>query len=207
MNDLFSKSLIASLMLMFAFATNVKAAGDPEAGKTKAIACGGCHGVDGNSMVPSFPKMAGQNEKYIVNQLKAFKGNETRQNPIMLGFAAGLSEQDMADIGAYYFQQNLSSAAPHDESKLAQGREIYKGGNLQTGVPACQACHGPAGAGNPGTGYPQVGGQYVDYTIAQLQAYKSGARYTDDNAIMRNIVEQLSDEEIEAVSHYIASLK
>lgn len=204
MNKFFSAVIAASLMMII---PGVHAAGDAEAGKTKAIACGGCHGMDGNSMVPTFPKLAGQNEKYIVNQLQAFKANETRKNEIMIGFAAGLSEQDMKDIGAFYFMQNLSSAAPHDETKLAQGREIYKGGNLQTKVPACQACHGPKGAGNPGTGYAQVGGQYADYTRAQLMAFRSGERANDEKAMMRDIAKLMTDEEIDAVSQYIASLK
>ncbi len=190
-----------------ALAGNAQALGDAEAGKTKAAACGGCHGMDGNSMVPTFPKLAGQNEKYIVNQLKAFKTGEGRSNEIMNGMAAALSEQDMKDIGAYFYTQKVSSAAPHDESKLALGREIYKGGNLQTRLPACQACHGPTGAGNPGTGYAQVGGQYADYTKAQLIAFKKGERTTDDKAMMRDIAKMMSDEEIDAVSQYIASLK
>ncbi len=190
-----------------ALAGNAQALGDAEAGKTKAAACGGCHGMDGNSMVPTFPKLAGQNEKYIVNQLKAFKTGEGRSNEIMLGMAAALTEQDMHDIGAYFSTQTISASAPADESKLAMGREIYKGGNLQTRLPACQACHGPTGAGNPGTGFAQVGGQYADYTKAQLIAFKKGERTTDDKALMRDIAKMMSDEEIDAVSQYIASLK
>ncbi len=204
MNKVFSAAIAASLLVIM---SGAHAAGDAEAGKTKAIACGGCHGMDGNSMVPTFPKLAGQNEKYIVNQLQAFKANETRKNEIMIGFSAGLSEQDMKDIGAFYFTQNLSAAAPHDASKLELGREIYKGGNLQTKLPACQACHGPKGAGNPGTGYAQVGGQYADYTKAQLMAFKSGERANDEKAMMRDIAKMMTDEEIDAVSQYIASLK
>ena len=125
----------------------------------------------------------------------------------MAGMAAALSEQDMSDIGAYYFSQTMSSAAPADASKLAQGRDIYKGGNLTSKMPACQACHGPSGAGNPGTGYAQIGGQYADYTNAQLLAFKNGSRTTDDKSMMRDIVNMMSDKEIYAVSQYIASLK
>jgi cytochrome c553 len=182
-------------------------AGNAEVGKTKAAACGGCHGMDGNSMIPAYPKLAGQNEAYIVKQIKDFKANVTRQNAIMLGMAAGLSDEDAADIGAYYQSQKLASAATFDESKLAAGREIYKGGNLQTGVPACQACHGPNGAGTAGIGYPQLGGQYVDYTLAQLKAFKEGARTNDDRMMMRSIVENMSEEDMVAVANYIASLK
>ena len=202
-----NKFIAASLITMFSLVGSVHAAGDAEAGKSKAAACGGCHGVDGNSFVPTFPKLAGQNEKYIVNQLKAFKDSKGRKNDIMAGMVAALSEQDMKDIGAYFFSQKLSAAAPADESKLAAGREIFKGGNLQTHLPACQACHGPTGAGNPGTGYAQVGGQYADYTKAQLLAFKNGDRTTDEKSVMRDIVKMMSDEDIDAVSQYIASLK
>jgi cytochrome c553 len=203
------KKLFVAGMLFVAALSMVPAAmaGNAEVGKTKAAACGGCHGMDGNSMIPAYPKLAGQNEAYIVKQIKDFKANVTRQNAIMLGMAAGLSDEDAADIGAYYQSQKLASAATFDESKLAAGREIYKGGNLQTGVPACQACHGPNGAGTAGIGYPQLGGQYVDYTLAQLKAFKEGARTNDDRMMMRSIVENMSEEDMVAVANYIASLK
>lgn len=197
------KILIALFCLMSGAA---HAAGDAEAGKNKAAACGGCHGMDGNSMVPTFPKLAGQGERYIVAQIAAFKANETRKNDMMLGMAAGLSEQDAADIGAFYQSQTVSSAAPHDASKLSKGREIYKGGDLTRAIPACQGCHGPSGAGNATAGYPQLGGQYTDYTIAQLKAFKSGERSNDDKMLMRSIVAKMTDAEIEAVAHYIASI-
>ena len=203
------KKLFVTGMLFFAALSMVPAAmaGNAEAGKTKAAACGGCHGMDGNSMIPAYPKLAGQNEAYIVKQIKDFKANSTRQNAIMLGMVAALSDEDAADIGAYFQSQKLASAATFDESKLAAGREIYKGGNLQTGVPACQACHGPNGAGTAGIGYPQLGGQYVDYTLAQLKAFKEGARSNDDKMLMRSIVEKMSEEDMVAVANYIASLK
>lgn len=200
------KMILCSLALLFAFSTAVQA-GDAEAGKNKALACGGCHGMDGNSMIDAFPKLAGQNEHYIVNQLKAFKSSKGRSNEIMLGMSAALSETDMADIGAYYQRQTLSSAATHDESQLAMGREIYNGGDLTRAIPACKACHSPTGAGNPGTGYAQVGGQFVGYTLAQLQAFKKGTRTTDDKSLMRDIVAKMSAAELEAVANYIASLK
>lgn len=188
-------------------AGSVYAAGDAVAGKNKAMACGGCHGMDGNSMVPAFPKLASQGEKYIAKQVADFKANTSRQDAMMVGMVAALSEQDAMDIGAYYASQKLASAAPSDASKLAGGREIYKGGNLQTGVPACQGCHGPNGAGNPGAGYPQLGGQYAAYTMKQLHAFKSGSRSNDERRVMRDILSLMTDTEIEAVSQYIASLK
>ena len=182
------------------------ASADAAAGKEKAAACGGCHMPDGNSMVPTFPKLAGQGAIYIAKQLADFKANTTRQDPVMLGMATPLSEQDMADIAAYFSMQKLAGPAPADESKLALGKEIFKGGVIAKGVPACQGCHGPVGAGNAPAGYPQIGGQFAEYTIKQLKAFKDGTRSNDDKELMRKVVANLSDAEIEAVANYIASL-
>jgi cytochrome c553 len=201
-----NKIIVSSMVLMFTFAGAVHAAGNAEAGKTKAAACGGCHGLDGNSLVPTFPKLAGQGEKYIAKQLAEFKANTTRQNEMMLGMAAALSEEDAADIGAFYATQKLAGPAPADESKLAMGKQIYKGGDLTTGIPACQGCHGPRGGGIAGSGYPQVGGQYTDYTLAQLKAFRDGTRTNDDKELMRSIVKDMSDEQLAAVANYIATL-
>jgi len=200
------KIIVSSVVLMLAFAGVVNAAGDAEAGKTKAAACGGCHGVDGNSVVPTFPKLAGQGEKYITKQLADFKANTVRKNDLMLGMSSALSEQDMADVGAYFATQKLAGPAPADESKIAMGRQIFKGGNLTEGTPACQACHGPKGAGVAASGYPQIGGQYPDYTLAQLKAFRDGTRTNDDKALMRSIVKDMSDEQLAAVANYIATL-
>ncbi len=202
---------IASFPLIFgamsgtALAGNM--AGDAVAGKTKSAACGGCHGFDGNSPISMYPKLAGQNEAYIVKQVKDFKANTDRQNPIMMGMVAALSDADAADIGAYFQAQSLKDAATFDADEIAAGREMYKGGDLQKGIPACQACHGPKGAGTAGIGYPQIGGQYVEYTLAQLNAFKNGTRKNDDKKLMRSIVEKMSDADITAVANYIASLK
>lgn len=198
--------IVSCIVLLLSLAGTVHAAGDAEAGKNKAATCIGCHGVDGNSMAPDFPKLAGQGEKYFVKQIADFKANKSRQNAMMLGMVAALSDQDAADIGAYFAAQKLTSAAPADESQLELGREIYKGGNLQTGVPACQGCHGPTGAGNSAAGYPQLAGQYTGYTLAQLNAFKAGTRSNDDRKLMRSILALMTDEEINAVTHYIASL-
>ena len=210
------KSILARLTPVFSLLFSVAfglvsagtaLAGNAEAGKTKAAACGGCHGMDGNSPAPSFPKIAGQNEAYIVKQINDFKANTTRKNELMFGMVAALTDEDAADIGAYFQSQSVAQPATFDESKIAAGRELYKGGNLQTGVPACQACHGPAGGGVAGVGYPQLGGQYAEYTLAQLKAFKDGTRTNDEKSLMRSIVEKLSDEDMIALSNYIASLK
>ncbi len=205
------KLILAGFALLFAgssmFLAGAAIAGDAAAGKTKSAACGGCHGFDGNSPIAMYPKLAGQNEAYISKQVKDFKANDTRKNDIMLGMVAALSDEDAADIGAYYQAQSLSAAATFDKTKLSAGREIYKGGDMPTGIPACQACHGPKGAGTAGIGYPQLGGQYVEYTLAQLKAFKDGSRANDDNMLMRSIVNKMSDEDMVAVANYIASLK
>ncbi len=202
-----NKIVVSSVALLLFVSGGVIAAGDAAAGKNKALACGGCHGMDGNSMAPAFPKLAGQGEKYIVKQVADFKANKSRKDAMMMGMVAALSEQDAMDIGAFYASQKLASASTADESKLAKGREIYKGGDLHKGVPACQGCHGPTGAGNPGAGYPQLGGQHAAYTMKQLHAFKDGSRSNDDRSLMRNVLKGMTDTEIEAVSQYIASLK
>ena len=201
------KKLILAGVATFFLMSGSAIAGDAAAGKAKSAACGGCHGFDGNSPVAAYPKLAGQNEAYIVKQVKDFKTNTDRQNPIMFGMVAALSDEDAADIGAYFQAQSLKDAAVSDASKHAAGRDIYKGGDLQKGIPACQACHGPNGSGTAGIGYPQIGGQYVEYTLAQLKAFKDGSRKNDDKMLMRSIVEKMSDKDMVAVANYIASLK
>ena len=201
------KQLFLCVLLSVLTTGTALALGNVEAGKTKAAACGGCHGLDGNSPLPNYPKLAGQNERYIAKQLAAFKANDTRKNAIMQGMAAAVSKEDAADIGAYFQSKKISSTAPFDQAKIAHGRELYNGGDLQKGIPACKACHGPTGAGNAGIGYPQLTGQYVEYTTAQLKAFKTGARSNDDRKLMRSIVEKLSDADIDALANYIASLK
>lgn len=202
------KLILAGLVAISSITmTGAALAGDAVAGKAKSAACGGCHGFDGNSPIAMYPKLAGQNEAYIVKQVKDFKANTTRKNELMMGMVAAMSDEDAADVGAYFQAQSLSAAAAFDESQIAKGREIYKGGDMPKGIPACQACHGPKGSGTAGIGYPQVGGQYVDYTIAQLKAFKDGTRTNDDKSLMRGIVAKMSDEDITAVANYIASLK
>jgi len=207
MKKLFLAKLFLPVAVLFFSMSSLAIAGDAAAGKAKSAACGGCHGFDGNSPIAMYPKLAGQNEAYIVKQVKDFKANSTRQNALMMGMVAALTDADAADIGAYFQAQSLKAAAAFDESKIAKGREIYKGGDMQAGIPACQACHGPKGSGTAGVGFPQVGGQYVEYTLAQLRAFKDGTRSNDDKELMREIVAKMSDEDLVAVAHYMASLK
>jgi len=180
-------------------------AGDKEAGQGKSIPCVACHGIDGNSANPEWPSIAGQHESYIARQLKAFQDGE-RQNPLMTPMAAGLSEQDIADLAAFYSSQTLHGGEA-DPSKLKLGQKLYRAGNSQQQAMACAACHGPTGRGNPLASYPAVQGQHATYVAAQLRAYKSGARTTDPNQVMRSIAARLSEAEIDAVASYVQGLR
>jgi cytochrome c553 len=179
--------------------------GDAAAGQAKAATCVACHGVDGNSVNPEWPTLAGQHEKYIAKQLAMFKAG-TRQNPLMTPMAAPLSPQDMQDLGAY-FATKTARGLEADKSKVDLGQKLYRGGNAANGTPACIACHGPNGRGNPGADYPSIRGQYAIYMAAQLNAYKSGQRTTDAARVMRDIAAKLSAEEIAAVASYMQGLR
>ena len=199
-----SYSLAAGLILLAGMQPAI-AAGDAEAGKAKAQVCAACHGADGNSTNPEWPSLAGQHAAYTTKQLADFKAGEQRKNDVMAQQVAALSEQDMADLGAYF--ATLTPAGGFvSEEQLALGERIYRGGNQDTGVPACIACHGPSGTGDPMAGMPALSGQRVTYTIAQLKAFRNGSRANDRNGMMRDASRFLSDEEILAVSEYIAGL-
>jgi cytochrome c553 len=180
--------------------------GDPKAGEGKAAVCGACHGMDGNPTDKQYPRLAGQNEAYIARQLMLFK-TQKRQNPIMVGFAAPLSVQDMHDIGAY-FATRTALPGVADEKLVERGQALYRGGDTRLGVPACMACHGPDGRGIAGTGFPQLGGQWTDYVVAKLHDWKNGVRWGEDaNAkIMPAIATQLGDADITALASYIEGL-
>lgn len=180
--------------------------GDASAGQTKAAACGACHGMDGNSSDPQYPKLAGQSEQYIVTQLMRFKSG-TRQNAIMQGMAATLAPQDMHDIGAYFSQQKRLPGVA--DAKLAgAGEKLYREGDTRRGIPACMACHGPDGAGNPGWRVPNIGGQHADYVQAQLKAWHDGVTWGSDPhaMIMPSIAQHLTEQDISAVSSYVEGL-
>ena len=180
--------------------------GDATAGQAKAAACGACHGMDGNSTDAQYPKLAGQNEQYIVSQLMRFKSG-TRQNAIMQGMASTLAPQDMHDVGAYFAaQKRLPGVA---DAKLASdGEKLYRDGDTSRGIPACMACHGPDGAGNPGWRVPNIGGQHADYVQAQLKAWHDGASWGSDAhaKIMPAIAQHLTEQDISAVSSYVEGL-
>lgn len=180
------------------------AAGDAAAGKAKSATCVACHQADGNSTNPEWPKIAGQGAKYLVKQLKDYKSG-ARVNAVMQGMVAALSEQDMEDLAAYFASQNTTGGFVSEEN-YELGKRIYQGGNLATGVPACSACHGPAGKGNPAGAMPALSGQHALYTANQLKAFRAKMRANDANGMMRGSARWLSDEEIEAVSEYIGGL-
>ncbi len=181
------------------------AEGNAETGKTKSATCAACHGADGNSVNPEWPKLAGQHPDYIIKQLSNFKEG-ARVNASMAPMAKPLSEQDMADLAAYFSSQpkKLGEA---DQTKVALGSQVYKGGNNATGVAACAACHGPTGAGNPAANFPALFGQHATYIKNQLYAFRKGERANDAGKMMRGVAGKMSDAEIEAVAEYIAGLK
>ncbi len=196
---------VSLICLMLVGISSVQAEGSAEAGKAKSVTCAACHGQDGNSMNPQWPSIAGQHANYIVTALKTFKNGE-RKNLLMSGQAAALSEQDMENLAAYFSAQK-SVARTSDPALVAGGERLYRGGNSDKGVSACIACHGPNGAGNSAAGYPRLAGQHSAYTIAQLTAYKKGARKTDPSQMMRNIAALMTDDEIKSVASYIQGLR
>ena len=178
--------------------------GNAAAGKTLSVSCAACHGSDGNSLTPQFPKLAGQGAPYILKELQDFKSGK-RQNPIMQGMAAPLSTQQMENLAAYFSRQK-TAIGQADPTLVKLGQRIYRGGVPGAGVPACMACHGPDGAGNPAARFPMLHGQYAAYVVAQLKAFKSGARANDPHKMMRDIAARMTDKEIVAVASYIQGL-
>ena len=185
----------------------VLAIGDADAGQNKAAVCAACHGVDGNSIVPNWPKIAGQHASYLQRQLALIKGGD-RPVPEMSGIVISLSDQDMADIAAYYSSQT-TSAGLTDEALRANGELLYRGGNAETDIPACMSCHGPAGEGNPLAGYPSLAGQHAVYSEKMLTGFRAGTIWGADDSssqIMTDVAHRLTDDEIKAVASYIQGL-
>jgi cytochrome c553 len=194
-----------SFVLASLCASAAHAAGDAAKGESKATACIACHGANGNSANPEWPVLAGQHAQYIHKQLQAFKSG-ARKNPLMTPMAMSLSEDDMADLGAYFSTQKPAGKET-DAGKLQAGQRVYRSGDPKTGQPACASCHGPTGAGNPPAAYPALRGQYATYVAAQLRAYRAGQRQTDPNQVMRNVAGTMSDEQIDAVASYVQGIR
>jgi len=223
------KFLVLSIALVISTAsTTTFAEGSISAGKTKSASCAGCHGEDGNSMIGTFPKLAGQHEGYLVQQLVAFKDG-SRNAPMMAPLAMGLDKNDIEDIAAYFASKKISkNLAPvifsddddedepemTDEQKAAElkglmalGADLYRNGNLKTDVSACIACHGPVGEGNKPAAFPSVRGQHADYLIKALTDFKKGSRSNTSDNMMHMISKKMEDNEIKALSYYISTMK
>jgi len=197
--------VLMSLTAGSAFAATAAPAfkADPAKGLQLAAACGACHTQDGSRGIPANPILAAQHPEYITKQLIEFKSGK-RKNAIMAGFAAGLSEEDMKHIAAFYASKPVIPGVARDPKTVTLGQQIYRGGIVAKGVPACAGCHSPNGAGIPAQ-YPRMGGQHVEYTESQLLTFRSGARA--NNAQMMTIAAKMSDAEIKAVSDYLAGLR
>ena len=207
-----------SLLLSLLLATGVvqaqdKAAAQPDLAKAKQTAeqvCGACHGADGNSQIPANPKLAGQHAEYLFKQLTNFKSEggkpAERANAVMGGMVAALSADDMKGLAAHFAGQKLKPEAAKDKSSIELGQRLWRAGDLKRGIPACAACHGPAGAGLPAQ-YPRLAGQFADYTEAQLKAFRAGERANDPAKMMRTIAVKMTDPEFKAVADYAAGLR
>lgn len=206
--------VLVSLLLTLGITGVSHAAGDAAAGQAKAAVCGACHGMDGNSAAPDFPKLAGQGERYLLKQMQDIKVGTApgaaagvgRNVPQMTGMLDPLSDQDLADIAAYFASQKMSIGAA-DPKLVEAGEALYRGGKLAEGMPACTGCHSPNGEGNAPAAYPRLGGQHAKYVATQLTNFREGLRTNDgDSMIMRSIAAKLSNKDIEAVSSYVQGL-
>jgi cytochrome c553 len=172
--------------------------------------CAACHGPDGNSVAPANPKIAGQIAEYLQKQLLDFKardGNKpARESAIMNGMVANLSDADVKGLAAFYASQAQKPAAAADKQLAATGQKLWRGGDMTHGIPACEGCHGPAGLGIPAQ-FPRLSGQYAEYVVAQLTAFREGKRTNDTNGVMRGVAAHMNDGQIRAVAEYAAGLR
>ncbi|WP_022962092.1 c-type cytochrome [Halopseudomonas pelagia] len=203
--------LLVSLVLSLGMAGSAYAqeilVGDAEAGAGKVAICAACHGPDGNSLSADFPKIAGLGEKYLYKQLNDIKAGD-RVVIEMTGMLNNLDEQDLRDIAAFYDGQTHAPGVANDAELVARGEQIYRGGDLATGLPACTGCHSPTGKGNDPAGYPLLSGQHAKYIATQLTSFREGERANDgESMVMRTIASRLSNKDIEAVSAYIQGLR
>ena len=205
-------SLVA-MALLWAVQAAAQGVAKPDLAKGEQIArqvCAACHAGDGNSAIAANPKLAGQIPEYLHKQLANFKpqGGKTaeRDNAVMAGMVAGLSDGDMREVAEYYATEKLRPAAAASKELAAQGQKLWRGGNAASGVPACAGCHGPDGAGIPSQ-YPRLSGQFAEYVEAQLKLFRAGGRANDPNGMMRGVAVRLNDREIQAVAEYVAGLR
>ncbi len=195
-----------TVIFIFSFTCNLFAKGDAEHGKSISSTCVACHSADGNSIIPSYPKIAGQYENYLLKELLLYKGRATDRASanaqIMYTQVADFSVTDLEDLAAYYSSQKMSNGTT-EQKYLTQGEKLYRGGDLEKNITACSACHSPTGKGNRLAYFPVLSGQHPDYIIEQLKAYRSGER---KHYVMQAIAKRMSDAEIEAVSHFASGL-
>ena len=202
-------SIVPLLICSLLCANQAAAAGDAANGKQAIATCAACHGPDGaTGLMPTYPNLAGQNEKYLTRQLRLIR-DDKRAVVEMTGMLTGKSEQDIADIAAYYASlAGKPGQAQGDDDGLARASSIFRAGIARKNVAACSACHGPTGLGNDQAGFPRIAGQPVGYTIAQLTAYREKTRATDEDhgGMMRDVAEGLTDTEIALLADYIHGL-
>jgi len=187
--------------------------GKAASGEAKAALCMACHGPNGNSVNPEWPRLAGQSAVYIAEQLRLFKAG-VRDNPVMKPLAASLSDQDINDVAVYYEAQTPTGLEA-DPSYWKPGQAIYLSGDAARGVPACVACHGPVGRGNLAAGYPALRAQQSVYVVKQLNDYANGTRYTgpnpppsDPNSVMMlTLAKRMTPEEIRDVASYVQGMR
>ena len=196
--------LLIVMITALGFVNIAQAQGNVEAGKNKSAVCAACHSADGNSLSNLYPKLAGQHAPYIVKQLQEFKSGE-RENATMAGQVAGLSEQDMQDLAAFYAAQTMTPETVSVEVAEA-GRKFYMGGDIKRAIPGCTACHGPRGNGLALANFPKISGQHPAYIKSQLEQFRISARHNDPNGMMSDVSSRLSDKDIEILSKYISAL-
>jgi cbb3-type cytochrome c oxidase subunit III len=204
-------TLIATFSLSLSF--GVALANEPAAASKKpdlakgqatfTAVCAACHGADGNSGSPEYPKLAQQHPEYLVKQLIEFKSGK-RANAVMMGMSQALSEDDMKNIAAWLSHNNAKPGFAKDKDLVALGEKIYRGGVADRQIPACAGCHSPNGAGNPAQ-YPRLSGQHADYVATQLSAYRDGKR--NNNLQMTQVAAKLNDREVKALADYVAGLR
>ena len=195
----------ASLLLVISL--QAVAEGDAASGQAKAAFCAACHGADGNSTVPQWPKLAGQHADYIVREFGLIKAGK-RPVPEMVAIVPSISDQDIQDIAAWFSSQTVKGGVA-DKGMLDAGFKLWRAGNAKTGVPACMACHGPAGEGIPFAGFPALQGQHATYVANMLKRFRSGENWGEKDTrsqIMNGVAERLSDGEIKAVASVIEGL-
>lgn len=210
------KNIVLSVGVLVAgfigFTSNAAAVeGSVEAGQSKAMVCAACHGPNGNSPSSMYPSLAGQHDTYLIKQLTEYRlaaqtnGEQGRANAIMQGQAMNLSDQDIADLAAYFSAQDAEIVGAPEDS-IAMGEKLYRGGDEERGLTACVACHGPRGDGMGLAGFPDISGNHAAYMKTQLEMFRSGERNNDLNGMMRDIASKMTDADIEVLSQYLSGL-